>query len=116
MHESMSDTFIFSADKSTISRSPEAVGQDGYRGLSAACLVCSPLLSAGVQRPGLPDLCSLPLTKVSASNREKLNKIVLQRPNLDLLACAVSGVLAGCPFRGPLKAAGKVLASHIPWA
>lgn len=71
MRESTSDRFIFSADKSTISRSHEAVGQDGHRGLSAACLFCSPLLSAGVQRPGLPDLCSLPLTKVSASSGEK---------------------------------------------
>lgn len=64
-------TDLFLVPISLLFQDPMRLSVRTGTGLSAACLFCSPLLSAGVQRPGLPDLCSLPLTKVSASSGEK---------------------------------------------
>lgn len=53
VHESVSHGFIFSTDKSNISRSCETGSQSGHRGLLSSCFFGTVLFSAERHCPGL---------------------------------------------------------------
>ena len=114
MHESASHGFIFSTDKSNISRSCETGSQAGHWALLSSCLFCTPSLSDERHCPGLPDSCSFPSKKVSAlANGPLRAKSFFWDWLWDLVTHAVSG---GLGARLQARQGAPAMAHTKQWA